>query len=159
MRRSCTEALVPFGRGRWGASLAACIALVPLVGGCALFGSSGAEPIRELTVGDCLYAPSAHGDSAKVVDCEHPHSGQVVGVYQPEGGPYPGADILASEAQAYCAEAFARFVGSDPLTSVLDLFPLLPTQGGWDEGDTSVVCVASTFDDLKVRQTFKESHR
>ena len=143
------------------AKLVALTVLAPLLvlGGCSAAGSSGVEPTDSLAVGDCLLAPTARGDSAKVVDCTRPHSGQVVGIYRAIGGPYPGPDLLAGEAQSYCASAFTEFVGSDPLTSVLDLFPLLPTESAWDEGDVFVVCVAATFDNVQVRQTFKNSHR
>lgn len=147
------------GRGRWAAKMVALTVLAPLIGGCATAGSNGVEPTDSLAVGDCLFSPSARGDSGKVVDCGRPHSGQVVGIYRATGGPYPGPDLLAEEAQSYCASAFTEFVGSDPLTSVLDLFPLLPTESAWADGDVNVVCVAATFDDLKVRQTFRNSHR
>lgn len=113
----------------------------------------------ELEVGDCLKSPHVTGPRVQVVDCNEPHGAQVVGLYRPVGGPYPGAEILAAESEDACETAFADFVGSDPLTSVLDLFPLLPTEAAWGRGETAVVCVAATYNEQMVRSSFEDAHR
>lgn len=118
----------------------------------------GSEPAT-LTVGDCLVSPTEGSGRAHVVACAEPHRGQVVGMYEPVGGPYPGADVLTEESEAPCEQAFTTFVGSDPLTSVLDLFPLLPTEEAWESGDRTVVCVAAVYDELMVKSSFENSHR
>lgn len=110
-----------------------------------------------LTVGDCLARLDGQKGPA-AVECSAPHQGQVVGFYEPVGGPYPGIDLLTQEATLACAEAFREFVGSDPLTSTLDLLPLLPTEGAWEEGDTTVVCIAAPPDG-SVTYSFEDSHR
>ncbi len=139
--------------------LAGPTALALMLSGCGPVGHSNAETTQSLNTGDCLVSPTAKGNSARVVDCSVPHRAQVVGVYEATPGPYPGANQLASEAREYCEDAFEDFVGSSPLTSVLDLFPLLPAESSWDEGDHSVVCVASTYEDATAVSTFKDSHR
>lgn len=145
--------------GKTGIVLALPFALALATGGCGLVSRGSSETTDSLSTGDCLVSLTARGSSARVIDCSMPHRGQVVGVYDAVSGPYPGADQLASEAREYCEDAFEEFVGSNALTSVLDLFPLLPTESSWDEGDHSVVCVASTYDNSTVVTTFKDSHR
>ena len=127
--------------------------LTPLVvGGC----STTAET---LDVGDCLRDPSTGTSGVHVVDCTVPHRGQVVGLYEPVGGPYPGVDQLTKEAEVPCQDAFQEFVGSDPLTSVFTLFPLLPTEGAWASGDTTVACIAAIYGDATVKSSFEGARR
>ena len=112
-----------------------------------------------LDVGDCLRDPSTGTSGVHVVDCATPHRGQVVELYEPVGGPYPGVDQLTKEAEVPCQEAFQEFVGSDPLTSVFILFPLLPTEGAWGSGDTTVACIAAVYGDATVKSSFEGARR
>lgn len=121
--------------------------------------SSCSAAAQELRVGDCLKDPSAGTSGVRVVDCTAPHRGQVVGLHEPVQGPYPGVDLLSEEAQVPCQEAFEEFVGLDPMISVLDLFPLLPTQAAWEDGETTVACVAATYGERKVESTFENAQR
>ncbi len=109
--------------------------------------------------GTCLRDPSPNSTSVQVVPCEDAHTAQVVGVFEAVSGPYPGVDVLSSESSGFCAQAFETFVGSDPTTSVLDLYPLVPSESSWESGDTSVLCVASTFAGQEVNSSFANSHR
>lgn len=114
---------------------------------------------QDLSVGDCLDKSAEGAAHAKVVDCDEAHEAQVIGVYEPTRGPYPSAEVLTAEAESTCAAAFEQFVGSDPMVSVLDLFPLLPTRQAWEAGDVTVACVASTYNGQTVRSSFENTHR
>ncbi len=125
-----------------------------------LLGLSGCSaPSTSLELGDCLRDPSAGSRSIHVVDCEAPHRGQVVGLYEPIGGPYPGIDLLSAEAELPCEEAFEEFIGTSPLTSVFDLFPLIPSEQAWEEGDTLVACIAAIHGEGESSSSFEDSHR
>ncbi len=107
------------------------------LGAVALAGCSSAPTIE---VGDCLTNPSA--DHVRVISCEQSHSGEVVGSYRAEDGPYPGEAALEQQAQGSCAAAFALYVGVPVASSIYDLVPLLPTKNTWEKrGDREILCV------------------
>lgn len=77
------------------------------------------------------------------IPCDKPHTCEIVGMFEAVGGPYPGLERLTQESQEACVADFEQYVGMNPLESVYDLYPLVPTKEAWEnQDDTTVLCVA-----------------
>ena len=57
----------------------------------------------------------------------------------PEGG-YPSDDAFNSGLEGNCIPAFDAYVGVSYQDSELEIFPLTPTEAGWNDGDRLVQC-------------------
>ena len=57
-------------------------------------------------------------------------------------GEYPGEEAVKADADATCIPEFANFIGLAYEESVLDYWPLYPTEGSWASGDREVLCIA-----------------
>lgn len=93
------------------------------------------------------------------IPCTEPHQCEVVGLYEAVGGPFPGNDTLAREAHEPCIEQFEQYTGAKAPESVYDLYPLLPTEAAWDEGDTTVLCVARLPGNELLTRSVKDTGR
>lgn len=146
--------------GGWHSVRALKIGLV-LLGLAAAGGCS--QQAFEPAVGRCFDVKGGEiPDWAEMMEvpCDQPHRGEVVGLYEPVGGPYPGTDLLGREAADHCAKRFTEYVGSNPVESVLDLYPLIPTRTSWEEdGDKQVVCAVQLPGDLPLTKSIKDSER
>jgi hypothetical protein len=129
--------------------------------GCATLGSffGGAEPVRgddgqiieeneaadvfSIRVGDCLNAVGGGGEfsTVPVVPCSEPHDSEAYASMQLSDGDYPGADAVQLEADAFCLDEFASFVGLDFQESVLDMTYFYPSEETWAQGDREILCV------------------
>lgn len=100
--------------------------------------------LTSLAVGDCFDDPAATVDltAVPVVPCEEPHRYEVVGTELVPDRALPGVDLgeLALEA---CADRFAAYVGVRPEASELRSAVLVPTPGGWEDGDREALCLAT----------------
>lgn len=97
----------------------------------------------DLELGDCIDANLDSGkvENIKPADCEDPHFGQVVGILDVTGGPYPGSDRLTEETASQCKEAAEEFAQIELLASAYDLATLVPSESSWESGDHDVLCV------------------
>lgn len=96
-----------------------------------------------LAVGDCFDDPAAEATEVYSVDaipCDEPHDNQVVAKFDLASGDFPGEEEVMAQAYQGCLDRFEEVTGEAYETSPLDIFPLFPTEGGWDAGDHEVVC-------------------
>lgn len=131
--------------------VASVIASVLLLAGCA---SAPAETVDVapgttvayggLTVGQCLSQDAAQGDISvtQAVDCAGSHFGEVMsaGTVKTVGDVFNAAKI-ADMANKFCVKTFEDFVGVRYDHSVLQVFPLVPSEKSWGAGDRIVTCV------------------
>jgi hypothetical protein len=120
------------------------LVLLP-VAGC------GARGVLELQVGDCLHSSDLRAEPAVdvAVDCGEPHDAEIFAATQMPDGPYPGLEAVRAAADDFCLPLFADFVGIEYLDSDLDVYPLLPTEDGWNSaGDREILCVLVAPEDV-----------
>jgi len=102
-------------------------------------------PAAAIEVGDCFDDQVAYDIAAiPVVPCNEPHDNEVYDLYQierRESASYPGINGVAALAQEGCLIAFQDYVGMEYQRSVLEIFPIPPSEESWEEsGDREVVC-------------------
>ena len=127
------------------APLAAFVAALALAG-CSLFNSGN---VFELAVGDCFDDDSSTDtelSDVPIVDCAEPHDNEVFFTFELADGDFPGDDAILGEAENRCLPAFEEYVGRDYASSELDIFPITPTSGSWDNGDREVICALYDLD-------------
>jgi hypothetical protein len=100
--------------------------------------------VPDLRIGDAL-------DPATVetVACDQPHDVEVVAVFDyplDDGMPFPGTEAVDGYATDECIERFESYVGSEYLSSALDVIIVAPGEDGWDDGDRRVGCVVYDVD-------------
>ncbi|MGI9016512.1 MAG: septum formation family protein [Euzebya sp.] len=103
-----------------------------------------------LPAGTCLTETSQSTTVASVtpISCDQEHTGEVfisVVLTQPDGTPYPGQDALEEDSRFLCqGPAFESYVGlpyaGEP-SSRFFVYPLVPTETSWAEGDRDISCV------------------
>jgi hypothetical protein len=116
-------------------------------------GPGGAMPSFQLRVGQCAngeVAPGASFGDDSAIPCERLHDFEVYASTtapgQAPGGRYPGAEDLALYADDYCLLAMEDFVGQTYEDSDFEYSGIVPSRGGWQEGDRAVVCALWRFD-------------
>ncbi|RNL82868.1 hypothetical protein EFW17_18120 [Halostreptopolyspora alba] len=119
-------------------------------------GTTGEEPasgdtrdIFDLRVGDCVNdesATTAEGGVTEmpVVDCSEPHDSEVIAIEELESGrPYPGDDVVSSEAEELCTgRVFEDYIGVPWIDSIYNTGHFTPVEEGWEAGDYEVICIA-----------------
>jgi hypothetical protein len=104
----------------------------------------GSDPELAFTleVGTCLF-------SLFPVDCDDPHNGEIIGVFEfPEGPgvPMPDTGDLQELITEQCTSAFDAFTfGSGP--GVVEVFDLSDVFAAWDFGARRYYCMAVSFGD------------
>jgi hypothetical protein len=162
---------------RVATSVAAPALLLLALSGCALLGPEDApreSPGGQITesadadvfsvqVGDCINASAMEDDtemeSLPVVPCADPHDGEIIAQTELPEGDFPGDDALVAQGEEFCAAEFETFVGIPYDDSALYVWPLTPSQGGWETVDDRVIqCVLDTDGEL-VTGTLKGAAR
>lgn len=104
-----------------------------------------------------------------LLDCELPHSFEVIGVVEfddsalrpPSGAPaeFPGQDALTAAARLQCPPLFAQWVGMPYEVSELELSWVVPDEQSWADGNRIIGC--TVFDPFTERLTgtTKDSRR
>ena len=110
-------------------------------------GEVGAFRIR---IGDCFQDPDLSNEefeSVEAVPCSGPHDNEVYAAFNIGGDDYPGSDSVVEQASLGCYDRFEAFVGMSYEESLLDFFPMYPTEGSWEElDDREVVCAVYNGD-------------
>jgi hypothetical protein len=106
---------------------------------CSLLGSSS---LSDLAPGECFDAPTTEEfTDLPMVDCSEPHDYEAFAIFDVADGPYPGVAAFDDVALS-CIPLFEDYVGmSFESATNLDLAPITPTAGSWDEGDRRMTCV------------------
>lgn len=118
----------------------AILVLALVATGCGFLNSGN---VFELAVGDCFDDTSSADtelSDVPIVDCTEPHDNEVFFTFELADGDFPGDDAILTEAESRCLPAFEDYVGRDYASSELDIFPITPTSGSWDNGDREVIC-------------------
>jgi len=102
----------------------------------------GRSPASYFKTGDCFKELPKTASSVTVVDCQEPHSAEVIAVFMLPDGDFPG-EAAVEEYKRRCDPALADYAPDavdDPAVRVLKRFP---DEASWDIGDRSVTCIAS----------------
>lgn len=133
------------------------ISAVALMAGCS------SSSVLDLKVGDCIQLPNTK--TAVTIDhtsCSEEHQGEVSAIVEtsPNGADdaFPGDSELNSQAEEACVSSFTDYVGSDYVTSSLDVSWLVPTEQSWKDGDRHIACVVYAQGDQKLTQSVKDSN-
>ena len=117
---------------------------VGLLVAAAAVGCASPGNVFSVAPGDCFDDPDTGVDEVSdvpLVDCEEPHDNEVYAVVELDDGDYPGDDVVLSQAQDICLDAFASYVSEPYTTSELFATWIVPTERSWSDGDREVVCV------------------
>lgn len=122
---------------------------------------AGCTSKSELEVGDCIADPGQTTTTRQVtsVSCHANHFGEIIGTYTATDGSYPDVQVLANESETTCSQAFETVVGIPPAQSVYDLFPLVPSESSWENGDRTVLCVVSGSDGESLTEPVAQTRR
>jgi len=111
---------------------------------------SGDVSVFTLRVGDCFDDPAGEVTEVDVltaVPCSAPHDNEVFFAFDLPEGDFPGQDAMVSaSADACLGEVFTEYVGIGYVDSVLDVFPINPTEASWAVGDRKVYCALFNID-------------
>ena len=122
---------------------------------------AGTEVVTDIRYGDCVTdvasdASSMVSGDIPVVPCTEPHVYEVFAVTNSSAASF-NQDTIGAEADSYCREAFANYVGVDIDNSSLTFFNLVPTSGSWDSGDREITCLVANQSQTAVSGTYKGS--
>ncbi|WP_324250092.1 septum formation family protein [Schaalia turicensis] len=133
------------------------VSAVALMAGCS------SSSVLDLKVGDCIQLPNTK--TAVTIDhtsCSEEHQGEISAVVEtsPNGADdaFPGDSELNLQAEEACVSSFTAYVGSDYVTSSLDVSWLVPTEQSWKDGDRHIACVVYAQGDQKLTQSVKDSN-
>ncbi|WP_017538668.1 septum formation family protein [Nocardiopsis halophila] len=98
----------------------------------------------DISVGDCLNDETLEGEVSEVpkVDCAQPHDSEVYAATVSSEPEWPGEQGILDEAQEFCQEEFASFIGVpfDQQTDYEFSF-YTPTRGAFEDLDRDISCV------------------
>lgn len=121
----------------------------------------GGGGVFTLEVGTC-FDDTQESEVSEVpeVDCSEPHDNEVFSVFDyTETDTFPGSEALNDAAQAMCIEEFESYVGLPYPESALEVFPITPTEGSWDNGDREVICALYNLDLSKLSASMQGAAR
>jgi hypothetical protein len=95
--------------------------------------------VEKLKAGDCVQKLTGTKISTvPVIDCAAPHEVQLVGLYTPRKGAYPGQKSLITTGATGCAPVVRSAVreNAPPVETV----PLVPSEATWKSGNRRILC-------------------
>lgn len=122
----------------------------------------GDESVFSMEVGLCFDDEEETGgevSSVPDVPCEEPHDNEVFALIQYTGETFPGQDAMQAEAKDLCIGDFEAYVGLAYEESELEVYPLVPTPGSWDNGDREIICALYALDLSELTGSMKGSAR
>lgn len=143
------------------------VVLFVLVAACGAAGEAiddlGDESVFSMEVGLCFNDVADAGtevSSVPDVDCDEPHDNEVFALAEYTAtDTYPGTDAMNAAARDICIGLFADYVGLAYEDSVLEVYPITPTQGSWDDGDREIVCALYEADLTKLTGSMQGAAR
>jgi hypothetical protein len=98
--------------------------------------------------------------SVPEVDCSEPHDNEVFAVFDyTASDTFPGSSAMNDAAQELCVAEFEAYVGLSYPESALEVFPITPTQGSWDNGDREIICALYNLDLSKLTGSMQGAAR
>jgi actin-like ATPase involved in cell morphogenesis len=136
-------------RARWRNRALAVVGLLIVAGAVVytlstLADSDEAATVADVEVGECF---NGGPNEAESIPCDQAHQFELVAV-APAPDPsaaFPGAEALRTTGGEACVTALTAYYGAGQdvaVTNGLQLDPITPTEGQWDEGVTDTYCVA-----------------
>jgi hypothetical protein len=123
----------------------------------------GGGNVFDLEVGTCFDdtdTDATEVSNVPVVDCSEPHDNEVFAVFDyTASDTFPGGTEMNSAAHDLCVAEFEGYVGLGYLESELNVFPITPTQGSWDDGDREIVCALYNLDLSKLTGSMEGAAR
>ena len=104
---------------------------------------AGDMEVTDVVAGDCFDLKDP--DEEEIADvtakpCTEPHEFEMFFVGNLPDGDFPADSVINAYLEAECIPAFDAYVGLPYVQSQLDIFPLIPSPGGWSAGDHAVQC-------------------
>lgn len=121
---------------------------------------AGGLGVQAMQVGDCMIEPDGeYVESVEAVPCSEPHDLEVLAIISlPGGETYPGQEVVSQTAYEECVDRFDAYVGTPYLESVIDVYPLYPTEEGWEEyNDREANCMLFTMDGEQLSTSVRNS--
>lgn len=119
--------------------------------------------VFDLEVGTCFDDTDTEATEVSdvpVVDCSEPHDNEVFAVFDyTASDTFPGSSAMNDAAQESCVAEFEAYVGLSYQESDLNVFPITPTQGSWDDGDREIVCALYNLDLSKLTGSMEGAAR
>jgi actin-like ATPase involved in cell morphogenesis len=136
-------------RARWRNRALAVVGLLIVAGAVVYTLSTLADSDETATVADVEVGECFNGgpNEAESIPCDQAHQFELVAV-APAPDPsaaFPGAEALRTTGGEACVTALTAYYGAGQdvaVTNGLQLDPITPTEGQWDEGVTDTYCVA-----------------
>lgn len=98
--------------------------------------------------------------SVPEVDCSEPHDNEVFALIDYEADVYPGQDEINVIGEELCIEQFEAYVGLSYPESDLDVFPITPSEGSWNQdNDREIVCALYALDFSKLTGSMRGTAR
>ena len=104
--------------------------------------SGGDTDVFSIAIGDCFNDEGDAEDqvnSLPTVPCSEPHDNEIYAEYTFPDGDFPGDETVTTKATDECIAQFEAFVGISYEESALDVFPITPTEGSWNDQDDRLV--------------------
>ncbi len=112
--------------------------------------SGGEIGVFAMRTGDCFDDPQEIIDAGSAtaefqdvagVPCSEPHDNEVYAVFDVSFDRFPGEGVISGAAEEGCLGRFESFVGRSYDSSILDIFPIYPTDDSWSRlNDREVIC-------------------
>ncbi len=130
-----------------------------VVAALVLSACGGSGTVFTLEVGTCFDdTEESQVSSVPEVDCAEPHDNEVFAVFDyPETDTFPGNEALDAAATDLCIAQFEDYVGTAYIDSTLEVFPIIPTEASWDDGDREVICALYNNDFSKLTGSMRGS--
>ncbi|PWD49471.1 hypothetical protein C8046_00785 [Serinibacter arcticus] len=105
--------------------------------------TGGDTDVFSIAVGDCFNdVDSDQITELPTVPCAEAHDNEVYAEYTFTEDEYPGDDVVQTRAQEECLAVWEEFVGVAYESSALEVFPITPTEGSWNDGNDRLVSCA-----------------
>ena len=121
----------------------------------------------DLEIGQCFDTiddPVVTELAVWALDCATPHTFEVYDQFDyegetPDGGGYPGIQVVQGWSEQACHDRFEAFVGKRWTVSELEIQLWWPTEESWDRGDDTVICAVLEDNGERVTGTLRSAAR
>jgi Septum formation len=123
---------------------------------------AGDMQVTDVRAGDCFDLKDPDDEEIEDVSakpCTEPHEFEMFFVGNLPDGPFPADSVINAYLETECIPAFDAYVGMPYAQSQLDIFPLIPSPGGWSAGDHAVQCALFDPIDEELTSSMRNSGR